>query len=101
MASHKENCSASLISCWMNSVRCFRFFLGLSRSRLSPLLRPEALRWVGPGRNGLALMGWKRHWGPDMGVRPQRRGIEAAEAIFDLWVRRESFAEMISNASGR
>lgn len=34
---------------------------------------------------GLALMGWKRHWGAEMGVRPQRRGMEFAEAILELW----------------
>ena len=49
----------------MNSVRCFLFFLGLSRSLLSSLLRPEALRWVGVESSGLALTGWKRHWGAE------------------------------------
>lgn len=49
------------------------------------MLRPEALRWAGIESGGLALMGWKRHWGAEMGVRPQRRGIEAAEAMLDLW----------------
>ena len=83
IASHSENCCASLRSCWMNSVRCFRFFWGLSRSLLSPLLKPEAFRWIEIESCGLALIGWKMHCEDTTGGRAPRRHMETTDAIVD------------------